>query len=193
MNKHAVNQNVMTVQSPQPTLPPSAHTCVSHRTLNLSFHQGAGNAFLNGNVNNKKSTIIARCELGIINLPLSSLRLVNNPSYGFLAPPTRPSFSCSLSPSQKGNWWTPRVTSDSHRSASTEFPDVRVQSHCTESQVSCISMWARPLLRSIHPPRSPTYLLFSLQARYQCCCPAERRICRTNKRWLFADVHRRTD
>lgn len=68
------NQNVMAVQSrPLSTTSQErihlthmdTHTDVSsHRTLNLSFHQGAGNASLNGNVNNKKFTIIARCGLG---------------------------------------------------------------------------------------------------------------------------------
>ncbi len=81
------------------------HMCLTgHSSL---FHQGAGNAFLNGNVNNKKSTILPDVSSVSSTFLFPLFRLVNNPSYGFLAPPTRPSFSCSLSPSQKGNWWTP--------------------------------------------------------------------------------------
>ncbi|CAM4545675.1 unnamed protein product [Leuciscus chuanchicus] len=92
--------------------------------------------------------------------------LVNNPSYGFLT-----LFSVLLAlPFSKRKLVDPRVTSAPQRSASTEFPDVRVQSHCSGSQVSCISVWRQATaLLSIHTyhPDPSTYLLFSLQARYQ--------------------------
>lgn len=106
-----------------------------------------------------------------------------------------PSFSVLLAlPFSKRKPLDPQVTSDPQRSASTEFPDVRVQSHCTESQVSCISVWrqATALLRTYHPDPT-TYLLFSLQARYQCCL-SERgsaewtkdgRLVASQKNWLI--------
>lgn len=105
-------------------------------------------------------------------------RLVNNPSYGFLT-----LFSVLLAlPFSKRKLVDPRVTSAPQRSASTEFPDVRVQSHCSGSQVSCISVWrqATALLSTYHPDPSTCYSAYRLGIRA--------RICRTNERRPFGDV-----
>jgi len=89
-------------------------------------------------------------------------RLVNNPSY--MVSPSR-SLSCSLSPSQKGNRWTPGwpLPLRGQHPQNSQMSEFRATARGLRFRA--YPCGARPLLSTHHPDPS-TYLLFSLQPRY---------------------------
>lgn len=93
------------------------------------------------------------------------------------------SLSCSLSPSRKGNWWTPGwpLPLRGQHPQNSQMSEFRATAQGLRFRA--YPCGARPLLCSLHTTRIPLHT----------CCSAYRlgiraRICRTNGRRPFGDV-----